>query len=89
MRALSGLQKEVLSLYRTALRLTRSPAGSLVPSPLRLHVQEQFRTGATEVRRTDVERIEYLLRRGKKQLDTLRMSGVKQVSFATVGQKKQ
>ena len=82
-RALSGLQKEVLSLYRSLLRATkRQPQ-------LQQHVRREFRSGAVDVQRSDVERVEYLLRRGKKQLDTLRMAAVKHVSFTTVGNNKQ
>jgi succinate dehydrogenase assembly factor 1 len=86
MRPLSGLQKEVLSLYRALLRATRNPSGSAGgPTPLRLHVQSQFRATQFDVKRSDVERIEYLVSKGRKQLNTLRMAGVKQVSFTTVG----
>ncbi len=87
-RALSGLQREVLSLYRALLRLTRPSAGTAFPTPLRLHVQQQFRESQHEVARSDVERIEYLVKKGRRQLETLRMSGVKGVSFTQIGDRK-
>ncbi|CAE7222203.1 unnamed protein product [Rhizoctonia solani] len=73
---LSGLQKEVLGLYRRALRMVRSK-----PSPsrenFRILVQYEFRVrGAVSPR--DVGTIEYLVRRGKKRLDMLEDAGVKE-----------
>jgi len=76
--ALSGLQKEVLSLYRALLRASRSQP------QLRQHVQGEFRDHKS-IHRLDVERIEYLLRKGRKQLDIMNMEGVRKVSFTRVG----
>ena len=78
-RPMSGLQKEVVSLYRALWRVTRTQP------QLRAHVQNDFREHL-DISRTDVERIEYLLRKGRKQLDMLSMKGVKKVTFVTGGQ---
>ncbi|CAE6413025.1 unnamed protein product [Rhizoctonia solani] len=69
MRRLSGLQKEVLGLYRRALRMARSkPAHSR--ENFNILVQYEFRVrGAVSGR--DVGTIEYLVRHGKKRLDML------------------
>ena len=83
LRPLSGLQREVLSLYRGLLRAARRQP------QLQQHVRSEFRASAAGVQRSDVERVEYLLRRGRKQLDTLRMAAVKQVAFTTVADKRQ
>ncbi|KAF8026684.1 hypothetical protein BT93_F3226 [Corymbia citriodora subsp. variegata] len=70
-RRLSGMQKQVLALYRGFLRATRSK------SPDDRHriesiVSSEFRRGARQVDRKNFLYIEYLLRRGKKQLDQLK-----------------
>lgn len=68
---LSGMQRQVLSLYRGFLRAARSK------SPEDRHqiesfVSNEFRSNAKQVDRKKFLYIEYLLRRGKKQLDQLK-----------------
>ncbi|KAF5738843.1 LYR family of Fe/S cluster biogenesis protein isoform 1 [Tripterygium wilfordii] len=68
---LSGMQKQVLSLYRGFLRAVRSK------SPEDRHriesiVSAEFRSNSKQVDRKNFLYIEYLLRRGKKQLDQLK-----------------
>ncbi|KAL3735362.1 hypothetical protein ACJRO7_024486 [Eucalyptus globulus] len=70
-RRLSGMQKQVLALYRGFLRAARSKS----PDDRRRVesiVSAEFRRGAGQVDRKNFLYIEYLLRRGKKQLDQLR-----------------
>ncbi|KAG8790312.1 hypothetical protein FRC12_012181 [Ceratobasidium sp. 428] len=72
----SGLQKEVLALYRRALRMINSK-----PAPNRpnfyILVQHEFRVrGAVSPR--DVNTIEYLMRQGRKRLEVLEDRGVKE-----------
>ncbi|XP_023763115.1 succinate dehydrogenase assembly factor 1, mitochondrial [Lactuca sativa] len=68
---LSGIQKQVLSLYRCFLRTTRSK-----PQENRAHMESiisgEFRKNSKLIDRKDFLHIEYLLRRGKKQLDQLK-----------------
>ncbi|KAI4332428.1 hypothetical protein L6164_017337 [Bauhinia variegata] len=68
---LSGLQKQVLSLYRGFLRAARSK-----PREERQKIEsilsEEFRRNSKQVDRKNFLYIEFLLRRGKKQLDQLR-----------------
>ncbi|KAK6257878.1 hypothetical protein QUC31_001337 [Theobroma cacao] len=68
---LSGLQKQVLSLYRGFLRAARSK-----PSEDRCQIESivsaEFRRNSKQVDRKNFFYIEYLLRRGKKQLDQLK-----------------
>ncbi|OWM67459.1 succinate dehydrogenase assembly factor 1, mitochondrial [Punica granatum] len=68
---LSGMQKQVLSLYRGFLRAARSKS---TEDRRRIEsiVVAEFRRNAKEVDRKNFLYIEYLLRRGKKQLDQLR-----------------
>ncbi|KAM6428847.1 succinate dehydrogenase assembly factor 1, mitochondrial [Liasis olivaceus] len=61
----SQLQREVLGLYRQFLRACRGKPGFLP------RVQAEFRRAA-RIPRTDVLRIEHLLRRGQRQLAQLR-----------------
>uniref|UniRef100_A0A0D9X683 Complex 1 LYR protein domain-containing protein n=1 Tax=Leersia perrieri TaxID=77586 RepID=A0A0D9X683_9ORYZ len=68
---LSGIQKQVLSLYRGFLRTAR------LKSPEERHriesvVSAEFRENARNVDRKNFVYIEYLLRRGKKQLEQLK-----------------
>ena len=60
----SGLQSDVLALYREALRLARRKereAGDASGATY-AHARERFRQSAASVRRMDFQRIEFLLR---------------------------
>ncbi|RYR27653.1 hypothetical protein Ahy_B01g051673 [Arachis hypogaea] len=71
---LSGMQKQVLSLYRGFLRVARSKSDK-ERHKIESIISEEFRRNSTEVDRKNFQYIEYLLRRGKKQLDQLRSPG--------------
>merc|ERR1712216_235211 len=77
-KTMSGLQLQVLALYRECLRVARTKAPALQADIKRIAGQE-FREHKG-VARTDIERIEYLLRRGAKQLDRIRPANVQGVS---------
>ncbi|KAM3341053.1 succinate dehydrogenase assembly factor 1, mitochondrial [Capsicum galapagoense] len=70
-RRLSGMQKQVLALYRGFLRAARSK-----PAEERKQIESvvcsEFRKNSKQVDRKNFIYIEYLLRRGKKQLDQLK-----------------
>ena len=63
----SGLQKQVLNLYKRCLR-------SALAKPLEQReeafnfVREEFRRGANTVKKSDFRTIEYMLRNGEKKL---------------------
>ena len=101
-RVLSGLQKEVLALYRKVLREAhhkdcqalsttkeqqRPSLAYLLgrkrrqndPSTTTRYAVEEFRRQAQSVKRSDFKRIEYLIRKGEKQVKLLQMPGVKHV----------
>lgn len=68
---LSGIQRQVLALYRGFLRTAR------LKSPEERHriesvVSAEFRENARNIDRKNFVYIEYLLRRGKKQLEQLK-----------------
>ncbi|KAL3641494.1 hypothetical protein CASFOL_016462 [Castilleja foliolosa] len=70
-KQLSGMQKQVLALYRDFLRAAR------IKSPEERHriesiVSTEFRNNSKQVDRKNFLLIEHLLRRGKKQLDQLK-----------------
>lgn len=68
---LSGLQKQVLSLYRGFLRAARLK--SLEDrKKIESLVSAEFRRNAMQIDHKNFLHIEYLLRRGKKQLDQLK-----------------
>lgn len=68
---LSGMQKQVLSLYRGFLRAARSKS-SEDRYKVESIVSAEFRRNAKQVDRKNFLYIEYLLRRGKKQLEQLK-----------------
>ncbi|KAI9082921.1 hypothetical protein K1719_035064 [Acacia pycnantha] len=80
---LSGMQKQVLSLYRGFLRAARSK-----PEEERCKIEsvvsEEFRHNCRQVDPKNFIYIEYLLRRGKKQLDQLRDPGTTGLSSLQV-----
>ncbi|KAH9891649.1 hypothetical protein C8Q73DRAFT_81518 [Cubamyces lactineus] len=64
----SGLQREVLSLYRRALRMVNTKPPAAQPK-FRLFVRYSFKTQAAAVSPRDVSTIEHLLRRGRRQIE--------------------
>ncbi|KAM0012421.1 putative complex 1 LYR protein [Helianthus debilis subsp. tardiflorus] len=68
---LSGIQKQVLSLYRGFLRTARSKTPEN-QAHIESLVSAEFRKNAQSIDRNNFLHIEYLLRRGKKQLDQLK-----------------
>lgn len=68
---LSGMQKQILSLYRGFLRAARSKSAE-DRHKIESIVSTEFRHNAKHVDRKNFLYIEYLLRRGKKQLDQLK-----------------
>ena len=79
-RRLSGLQKQVLGLYRTCLRaaVDKDPAADKVSGPWGFlqapaagFVRSEFRRQAAAIDRKDVERIEYFIRLAEKKLESL------------------
>ena len=73
---LSGMQKQVLSLYRGFLRAARSKSDE-ERHKIESIVSEEFRRNSKEVDQKNFIYIEYLLRRGNKQLDQLRNPGTR------------
>ena len=74
----SGLQKDVLSLYRSLLRTSTSVQS-------RQSVRSEFRRHSDSVGRSDFMRIEYLLRKGWKRVKLVEMEGVRGVNGVTRG----
>ncbi|KAL1895861.1 hypothetical protein Sste5346_004958 [Sporothrix stenoceras] len=74
---LSGLQREVLSLYRSCLRASRQK-----PEASRPHFEAYARTEFAKnkgLNKKDFGAIEFLLRKGKRQLDVMSEPGIKDV----------
>eukprot|EP00850_Spirogloea_muscicola_P002407 SM000009S23536 [mRNA] locus=s9:630037:630297:+ [translate_table: standard] len=68
---LSGIQREVLSLYRACLRAARAKRPSAQAAALREHARAEFRRHAAAVPRGDYRTIEFLLRQGRRRLQAL------------------
>ncbi|KAL2207239.1 hypothetical protein CC79DRAFT_1368125 [Sarocladium strictum] len=74
---LSGLQREVLGLYRQCLRESRKK-----PQTSRVHFENFARQEFARnlgVDRKDFGAIEFLLRKGKRQLDAYSAPGIKDI----------
>ena len=67
----SGLQLEVLALYRSLLRVAR-PKGEEVHAEVRRRFREISATMTTK----EIEKIEHFIRYGKKQRAMLQMPGL-------------
>ncbi|KAK5579298.1 hypothetical protein RB653_008979 [Dictyostelium firmibasis] len=75
----SGLQKAVLSLYRSFLRASNKKdrdSGLMgnqnsPPSSISNYIKSQFRLKATTIQRRDINKIESLLVKGKRQLEQI------------------
>ena len=93
-KRLSGLQKDVLALYRSILRETiqldrkatnHLPLNRLLSSNSNSSTsfaRDKFRQEASLVKRSDFKTIEYKIRKGQKQLNLLKMPGVDLVGGA-------
>ncbi|KAG4441333.1 hypothetical protein IFR05_003196 [Cadophora sp. M221] len=72
----SGLQRDVLSLYRKCLRVSRTKGEA------RLHFEKYARTEfekAIALDKKDFSAIEYLMRRGQRQIDMYSSPGIKDI----------
>jgi len=73
----SGLQRSVLNLYRKCLRVAgRKPIDTR--DNFRRFAREEFRANAG-INKKDFSTIEYLLRKGQRQLDIYSSEGVRNV----------
>lgn len=81
---LSGMQRQVLSLYRGFLRAARSKS---IEDRRKIEsiVSAEFHHNAKHVDRKNFLYIEYLIRRGKKQLDQLKSPDIIGLSSLDVG----
>ncbi|XP_044053486.1 succinate dehydrogenase assembly factor 1, mitochondrial isoform X4 [Siniperca chuatsi] len=68
----SKLQKQVLALYRQFLRAGQDKPG------FTSRIRDEFRENA-RIKKSDVMHIEYLYRRGQRQLEQLRDVNTKQL----------
>ena len=90
----SGLQKEVLALYRKILRVATEKDRAILASTSAKHAFatarkdehtstfyacQEFRRQTNQVKRSDFKRIEYMIRKGEKHLKLLQMPGVQTV----------
>ncbi|TLS24991.1 hypothetical protein PpBr36_07648 [Pyricularia pennisetigena] len=74
---LSGLQKEVLSLYRSTLREIRKK-----PETSQQHFRDFARAEFDRnlaIDKRDFAAVEYLLRKGRRQLETYSAPGIKDI----------
>ncbi|KAG8624157.1 hypothetical protein KVT40_009133 [Elsinoe batatas] len=77
MARLSGLQRDVLSLYRNCLRAIRHKPEETQPNFLAF-VRDEFREHLS-LNKKDFGTIEFLLRKGQRQLEMYQSPGIKNV----------
>ncbi|RAK98334.1 succinate dehydrogenase assembly factor 1 [Aspergillus ibericus CBS 121593] len=77
MARLSGLQREVLSLYRKCLRETRKKPIETREN-FRGYARAEFRKHAS-VSKKDFSAVEYLLRKGQRQLEMYSSPGIRNI----------
>jgi len=65
----SGLQKDVLNLYKRALRIARTKPAE-TRAKFDILIRYTFRTQAASVTPRQLNAIEHLLRKGNRQLET-------------------
>lgn len=98
-KRLSGIQKDILSLFRLTLREAakkdrlvnaeneKTSFASMMNNPQEnptiSYARKEFRRRANEVKRSDFKKIEYMIRKGHKQLKILKMPGTKVVTGAS------
>mmetsp|Transcript_14956 Transcript_14956/g.43556 ORF Transcript_14956/g.43556 Transcript_14956/m.43556 type:complete len:98 (-) Transcript_14956:503-796(-) len=95
-KRLSGLQKDVLCLYRAILReavkkdrsevaASAVPVSNLlsVPNSSTSYASSEFRKQSESVSRNDFRTIEHMIRAGKKHIKLLKMPGVRVVGGAS------
>ncbi|KAJ2556670.1 hypothetical protein EV175_001848 [Coemansia sp. RSA 1933] len=79
-RRLSGLQRDVLRLYRGCLRAARTkPADAQMR--FRAFARHEFDKNAASVKRTDVQAIEYLVRVGRRRLEQYASPSVRDIAL--------
>ncbi|KAI5306574.1 hypothetical protein KEM56_000230 [Ascosphaera pollenicola] len=74
---LSGIQREVLSLYRQCLRMVRTKPEDARPNFYRF-ARREFEKNLS-LRKKDFATIEFLLRKGRKQLELYGSEGVRNI----------
>ncbi|KAJ1648596.1 hypothetical protein LPJ64_000178 [Coemansia asiatica] len=78
-RRLSGLQKDVLHLYRDCLRAIKSKPKEAQPR-FRAFARKEFDRNIGTLKRTDVKAIEYLLRIGRRRMEQYMAPTVQDIS---------
>jgi len=76
MRSQSGLQKDVLNLYKRALRIARTKPAE-TRGKFDILIRYTFRTQASSVGPRQINAIEHLLRKGQRQLEIYEVPSVK------------
>ena len=79
-RPLSGLQKQIIALYRKCLRKARA----VDPERLKGHeayIRAEFRKNCKDIERSEFNRIEHEIRKGERQLKLLSTPGISGSNF--------
>jgi succinate dehydrogenase assembly factor 1 len=79
----SGLQKNVLSLYRQCLRVARRLPDISSQTAMKERCKSSFHDKGKSIDRLDIQRIEHLLRQTRKELERIEMPGVTGISVLT------
>ncbi|KAJ2725554.1 hypothetical protein GGI07_001182 [Coemansia sp. Benny D115] len=79
-RQLSGLQRDVLRLYRDCLRAIAKKPEEARPR-FRAFARHEFDKNIGSMKRTDVKAIEYLLRVGRRRMEQYMGPNVRDISI--------
>jgi succinate dehydrogenase assembly factor 1 len=76
MKRLSGLQKQVLGLYKSCLKSALGKDRKLGGHEFEDLVKAEFRTNARLIPKSNFARIEFLIRVGKRRLESMSSESV-------------
>eukprot|EP00002_Diphylleia_rotans_P018126 TRINITY_DN3518_c0_g1_i2.p2 TRINITY_DN3518_c0_g1~~TRINITY_DN3518_c0_g1_i2.p2 ORF type:complete len:100 (-),score=18.59 TRINITY_DN3518_c0_g1_i2:345-644(-) len=79
-KRLSGIQRQVLGLYRDFLRLAKAKQPEQRES-ITNAIRHEFRQKAFSIKKTNVLMVEYLLRQGRNRLQMLRETNVTSITY--------
>ena len=78
----SGLQKQVLNLYRQLLRTASNQSIPAVQENLKKFIRIEFKRKAKEINSKDISSIEHQIRRGERRLEFVKVHvNIKKFSF--------
>ena len=76
----SGLQRDILKLYKSFINIAKNKDKSNNNNNIKNLIEHEFKKNATNISKTNFQLIEHLLRQGNKQLKQLQNINIKNAS---------